>query len=67
MTGRRVGWLAFRQRIVVVEVVAIFLTLEHRVRVEGFLDFLLQIEGRQLEQTNGLLQLRSHRQLLAHF
>ena len=50
----------------VLEVVAVFLAFEHRVGVEGFLDFLLQVEGRQLQQANGLLQLRSHRQLLAH-
>ncbi len=51
--------LVFRQRVIAVEVVAVFLAFEHRVGVEGFLDFLLQVEGRQLQQANGLLQLRS--------
>ena len=50
----------------IVEVVAFFLALEHGVGLQGFLDFLLQIEGRQLEQADGLLQLRCHCQLLAH-
>jgi hypothetical protein len=31
------------------------------------LNFLLQIQSRKLEQTDCLLQLRRHRQLLAHF
>ncbi|MNE34005.1 hypothetical protein D3C80_1277050 [compost metagenome] len=61
--GRR---LAFCQRVAVVEIVAIFLAFEHGIRIQGFLDFLLQIEGRQLQEANGLLQLRGHRQLLAH-
>ena len=39
---------------------------QHRVGIESFLDFLLQIEGRQLQQADGLLQLRGHRQLLTH-
>ncbi|MNC63852.1 hypothetical protein D3C81_2193590 [compost metagenome] len=61
--GRR---LAFCQRVAVVEIVAIFLAFEHGIRIQGFLDFLLQIEGRQLQEANGLLQLGGHRQLLTH-
>ena len=40
---------------------------EHQVGVQGFLDFLLKVEGRQLQQLNGLLKLRGHPQLLADF
>ncbi|MNO29590.1 hypothetical protein D3C76_195080 [compost metagenome] len=50
----------------IVEVVAFFLAFEHRIGFQSLLDFLLQIQGRQLEQADGLLQLRCHRQLLAH-
>jgi hypothetical protein len=53
-------------RVAVVEVVAFFLAFEHRIGLQGLLDFLLQVQGRQLEQADGLLQLRCHRQLLAH-
>ncbi|MCY1419340.1 hypothetical protein D9M71_349260 [compost metagenome] len=69
------GFLDFRrdllldvigQRVAVVEVVAIFLALEHGIGFQGFLDFLLEVQGGQLEQSDGLLQLRCHRQLLAH-
>ncbi|MNX80990.1 hypothetical protein D3C86_1126640 [compost metagenome] len=54
------------QGVGVIEVVAFFLAFEHRIGLQGLLDFLLQIQGRQLEQADGLLQLRCHRQLLAH-
>ncbi|MNI29299.1 hypothetical protein D3C73_831140 [compost metagenome] len=54
------------QGVGIVEVVAFFLAFEHRIGLQGLLDFLLQIQGRQLEQADGLLQLRCHRQLLAH-
>ncbi|MNG87457.1 hypothetical protein D3C79_462650 [compost metagenome] len=54
-------------RVAVVEVFAVFLTFEHRVRLQRFLDFLLEVQGGELEQADGLLQLRCHRQLLAHF
>ncbi|MCY1414673.1 hypothetical protein D9M71_301300 [compost metagenome] len=54
------------QRVAVVEVVAVFLAFEHGIGFQGFLDFLLEVQGRQLEQSDGLLQLRCHRQLLAH-
>lgn len=53
-------------RVRIVEIIAIFLAFEHRVGLQGLLDLLLQIQGRQLEQADGLLQLRRHRQLLAH-
>jgi len=54
------------QRVCIIEVVAFFLAFEHRIGLQGFLDFLLQVQCRQLEQADGLLQLRCHRQLLAH-
>ncbi|MNF71298.1 hypothetical protein D3C84_532450 [compost metagenome] len=54
------------QGVGIVEVVAFFLAFEHRIGLQGLLDFLLQVQGRQLEQADGLLQLRCHRQLLAH-
>ena len=44
----------------------VFFDLEHGIGFERFLNLLLKIEGRQLQQPNGLLQLRGHRQLLAH-
>jgi len=37
--------------------------LQQGVAVQGQLDFLLEIHGRQLQQANSLLQLRCHRQL----
>ncbi|MCY1430656.1 hypothetical protein D9M71_466070 [compost metagenome] len=49
-----------------VEVLAVLLALEHRVGFQRFLNLLLQIQGGKLEQSDGLLQLRSHRQLLTH-
>ncbi len=49
-----------------VEVVTVLFTLEHGIGVQRFLDLLLQIEGGKLEEPYGLLQLRCHRQLLAH-
>ena len=52
--------------IAVVEVVAVFLALEHGIGLQRLLDFLLQVQGRQLEEADSLLQLRGHRQLLAH-
>ena len=40
--------------------------LEHDVALEQFPDMGLQLEGRHLEQSDGLLQLRRHGQLLTH-
>lgn len=54
------------QHIRAVVVLGVLLTFQHGIGVEGLLDFLLQIQGRQLKQTDGLLQLRGHRQLLPH-
>ncbi|MNM86503.1 hypothetical protein D3C81_986570 [compost metagenome] len=65
--GSRLVLGVVRHRVAVVEVFAVFLTFEHRVRLQRFLDFLLEVQGGELEQADGLLQLRSHRQLLAHF
>ncbi|MCY1419330.1 hypothetical protein D9M71_349160 [compost metagenome] len=65
--GNRLVLGVVRHRVAVVEVVAVFLTFEHRVRLQRFLDFLLEVQGGELEQADGLLQLRCHRQLLAHF
>ncbi len=39
---------------------------EHDIALEQFADMRLQLESRHLEQTNGLLQLRRHGQLLTH-
>ncbi len=58
--------VAFARGFALVEVFPVFLAFQHRIGFQGFLDFLLQIERRELEQTYGLLQLRRHRQLLAH-
>ncbi len=46
--------------------VGIFDGLEHHVALEQFADVGLQLEGRHLEQADGLLQLRRHGQLLTH-
>ena len=46
-------------------VVGLFVCLEHDVRLERLANLLLQVECRQLQQPDGLLQLGSHRQLLA--
>ncbi|MCY1312968.1 hypothetical protein D9M70_634480 [compost metagenome] len=46
--GRRV-FGTVGQGIRVVEVVAVFFALEHRVGLQGLLDLLLQIQGGQLE------------------
>jgi hypothetical protein len=43
------------------------LGLEHHVALERFADLCLEFEDRQLQQADGLLQLRSHRELLAKF
>jgi hypothetical protein len=43
----------------------VLVDLQHGVLFQGLLDLLLQIEGAQLQQADGLLQLWRHRQLLA--
>ena len=43
----------------------VLILLEHDVRLEQFADMRLQLDGRQLQQADGLLQLRRHRQLLS--
>ena len=43
------------------------LGLEHHVALERFADLRLEFEDRQLQQADGLLQLRGHRELLAKF
>ena len=43
----------------------LILCLEHHIGLERLTNVRLQIEGRQLQQPNGLLQLRRHRELLA--
>ncbi len=43
---------------------SLLVRLEHHVRIQRVLDFRLQIERRHLQQPNGLLQLRRHRELL---
>ena len=65
--GGRLVLGVVRHRVAVVEVLAVFLTFEHRIGLQRFLDFLLEVQGGELKQTDGLLQLRGHRQLLAHF
>ena len=58
--------LAFRRRLVEgtqVELL-VLLGLEHDVRLEGFLNLGLELEHGQLQQPDGLLELRRHRQLL---
>ena len=60
------GLCAVRHRVAVIEILAFFLALQHRVGLQGFLDFLLEVQREELEQSDGLLQLRGHRQLLAH-
>ncbi|MCY1429363.1 hypothetical protein D9M71_452790 [compost metagenome] len=57
---------AFGEGIAAVEVLAIFLAFEHRVGLQRFLNLLLQVQRGELEQSDGLLQLRGHRQLLTH-
>ncbi len=42
----------------------LFRGLEHDVRFEKLPDMGLELESRQLQETNGLLQLRCHGQLL---
>ncbi|MNT29083.1 hypothetical protein D3C72_1648080 [compost metagenome] len=64
--GDRLAFGVVGHRVAVVEVVAFLLAFEHRVRFQRFLDFLLEVQGRKLEQSDSLLQLRGHRQLLAH-
>jgi len=56
----------FGHRVGGVEVLPLFFALEHGIGVQRLLDFLLEIQGRELEQSYGLLQLGCHRQLLAH-
>ena len=51
-------------RFVLFPLVALFVYLQHRVFLQCLLDFLLEVEGAQLQQTNRLLQLRRHGQLL---
>ena len=46
-------------------VVIVFDEFEHRIRFDGLLNLQAQIERRQLQQADRLLQLRRHRQLLA--
>jgi hypothetical protein len=46
--------------------VGLFVGLEHDVAFEQLVDVRLQFDGRHLQQADGLLQLRRHRQLLTH-
>ena len=41
--------------------------LEEGVAVELFLDLVLELEGRELQETYCLLQLRGHREMLPQF
>jgi hypothetical protein len=45
----------------------LILGLEHHVALERLADLCLEFEDRQLQQADGLLQLRGHRELLAKF
>ena len=47
------------------EAAGLVLGLEHHVALERFADLRLEFEDRQLQQADGLLQLRGHRELLA--
>ena len=49
------------------EAPGLVLGLEHHVALERFADLCLEFEDRQLQQADGLLQLRGHRELLAKF
>ena len=57
--------------IIVLAVVTIavveFIGFQHGVGIQRLLYFLLQIQSRQLQQADSLLQLRRHGQLLTHF
>ena len=48
-------------------VVVVLGGFQHGVGVQRLLDFLLEIEGRKLQQADGLLQLGRHGQALAQF
>ena len=45
----------------------VVLTLQHRIFEQVALDFLLHLDGRQLQQLDGLLQLRRQSQMLGEF
>ena len=43
----------------------LFVHFQQRIVLQGLLNFLLQVDGAELQEANGLLQLRCHGELLA--